>query len=82
MNHENTVIPDLPVERVRGFVIWNRALQGAYRKGWSVFHTGVERSACPYVDRRKASGRLTWSRAFRTAWRDGWDFARGLTASA
>ena len=55
-----------------GFNLWNKALQGAFRKGYSAFNDGVMESECPYDDKRKDCGRLTWSRSFITAWRDGW----------
>lgn len=56
----------------RGFESWNRALQGAYRKGWAAFLEGKPQNECPYNDKRKDCGRLTWSRSFITAWQDGW----------
>lgn len=59
-----------------GFDLWNRALRGAYRKGWDASAAGRPITACPYKDRRKFSGRLTWSRAFIRAWEDGWDAFR------
>lgn len=59
-----------------GFDKWNRALQGAYRKGYLAYTLGINLSDCPYADKRKDSGRLTWSRAFRTAWGDGWSDAK------
>lgn len=59
-----------------GFETWNRALRGAYRKGWEAGAAGMGLEACPYDDKRKKSGRLTWSRSFIAAWRDGWDAAR------
>lgn len=59
-----------------GFERWNRALQGAFRKGYLAFGAGEPMARCPYADRRKWDGRLTWSRAFITAWQDGWSFAK------
>jgi len=56
----------------RGFERWNRAMQGAYRKGYEAARDGRSIEACPYKDKRKGCGRLTWSRAFTAAWRDGW----------
>ena len=58
-----------------GFDRWNRALQGAYRKGHAAGAAGEDISACPYSDKRKLCGRLTWSRAFNRAWEDGWNAA-------
>ena len=55
-----------------GFHTWNRALRGAYAKGWRAAQAGELATACPYQDRRKQSGGLTWSRAFERAWLDGW----------
>jgi ribosome modulation factor len=55
---------------------WNRAMQGAYKKGVLAFREGVPLSGCPYQDKRKPSGRLSWSRAFESAWRDGWRDAK------
>lgn len=59
-----------------GFEKWNRALQGAYRKGYEAGAAGLGLDACPYEDKRKWNGRLTWSRSFQAAWRDGWDAGR------
>lgn len=59
----------------RGFESWNRAQQGAFRKGYAAFMAGAPLAACPYADKRKSDGRLTWARAFRTVWRDGWQHA-------
>lgn len=56
----------------RGFEQWNRALQGAYRRGFAAARAGEPERACPYDDKRKANGSLTWSRSFITAWCDGW----------
>lgn len=60
----------------RGFESWNRALQGAYRKGWDAFCAGKDEGDCPYTDKRKDCGRLTWSRSFIAAWQDGFADAR------
>lgn len=51
---------------------WNRAHQGAYRKGVSAYLAGTPLTDCPYIDHRKPSGSLSWSRAFINSWRDGW----------
>ena len=55
-----------------GFERWNRALQGAYRKGWAAAEAGQTEDDCPYEDKRKPSGKLSWSRSFIRAWHDGW----------
>lgn len=60
------------MKKPRGFDNWNRAMQGAYRKGYAVGLEGWSPCVSPYKDKRKADGRLTWSRAFDSAWRDGW----------
>lgn len=52
-----------------GFETWNRALRGAYRRGWNDAMGGKYK--CPYEDKRKDCGRLTWSRSFICAWGDG-----------
>jgi ribosome modulation factor len=59
-----------------GFHRWNRAHQGAYRKGVAAYHDGKKLATCPYTYHRKVTGGLTWSRAFENAWRDGWRDAR------
>lgn len=73
MKRPRFVPPDssagLPVPA--GFERWNKALQGAFRRGMRAHLAGLPFSACPYYDRRKADGRLTWSRAFVAAWEDG-----------
>ncbi len=51
---------------------WNRAHQGAYRKGVLAYRQGVALGDCPYGDIRKPSGGLSWARSFQSAWRDGW----------
>lgn len=51
---------------------WNRAMQGAYRKGVKAYRDGEQEEDCPYSDIRKPSGLLSWSRAFQNAWREGW----------
>jgi len=51
---------------------WNRAWQGAFKKGVKAHQGGLPLSACPYKDKRKPDGRLSWSRAFIAVWRDGW----------
>lgn len=54
----------------------NRALNGAYLKGRKAglaFKRSGSKTACPYIDHRKADGRLTFSRAFRRAWFHGFD---------
>lgn len=55
-----------------GFSTWNRALRGAYRRGFQAGHSGCSSHTCPYSDKRTTGGRLTWSRGFQTAWCDGW----------
>lgn len=62
-----------------GFDRWNRAMQGAFRKGMVAHQGGTARDANPYDDKRKSDGRLTWSRAFECAWRDGWDWSKQET---
>jgi hypothetical protein len=59
----------------QGFEKWNRALHGAYRKGWLAGSEGFS-NLSPYDDKRKYDGRLTWSRAFVRAWSDGWEAGR------
>lgn len=54
------------------FETWNKALQGAYRKGYEAGKKGTPEDECPYQDKRKYNGKITWSRAFRSAWFDGW----------
>jgi len=60
----------------RGFDQWNRALQGAYRKGWNAWVEQGSAAECPYEDKRKPSGKLSWSRAFMNAWSDGYYAAK------
>jgi ribosome modulation factor len=55
---------------------WNRAHQGAFKKGYAAFASGVAADQCPYDDKRKDNNRLTWSRSFSAAWRDGWLWAK------
>lgn len=57
-----------------GFETWNRALQGAYRKGWNAQRQG-DPPVAPYKDRRNYRGMITWSRSFITAWHDGYEAA-------
>jgi hypothetical protein len=64
-----------------GFNRWNRAHQGAYRKGVRAFQAGEPLAACPYDDKRKWRGTLTWSRSFIAAWCDGWRDARKYSAT-
>jgi len=54
-----------------GFERWNKALQGAYRKGHKAAIDGLTIDDCPYKDIRKPSGKLSWSRSFIRAWQDG-----------
>jgi hypothetical protein len=63
-----------------GFENWNRALRGAYRKGYESFGAGIEFQSCPYEDKRKPSGKLSWSRSFIRAWEDGWEEAKKQAA--
>ena len=56
-----------------GFEKWNRALQGAFRKGYDAALAGKSVTACPYDDKRTSRGALTWSRSFIKAWDDGWE---------
>lgn len=58
------------------FQQWNRAMRGAYLKGYRAFEAGDPEASCPYEDKRKESGRLTWSRAFQSAWSDGYRDAK------
>lgn len=55
----------------RGFENWNRALRGAYTKGWTHAQAGGSALDCPYHDKRKRGGQVTWSRAYLKAWQDG-----------
>jgi ribosome modulation factor len=55
-----------------GFKNWNRALRGAYIKGYQAAIRGDDSGSCPYADKRKYSGGLTWSRSFISAWDDGY----------
>lgn len=51
----------------------NRAMIGAYRKGYKAAFAG-EACACPYIDKRSKHGcHVTFSRAFLRAWYDGFD---------
>lgn len=55
-----------------GYERWNRALRGAYRKGFfarAEFKPRID----PYHDHRNLNGGLTWSRSFTRAWLDGYD---------
>lgn len=61
--------PDVPLPE--GAERWNRALLGAYRRGYRARLAG-DIALAPYVDRRTPSGRLSWSRAFIRAWEDGY----------
>ena len=63
------------IEKPDGFEKWNRAMQGAFRKGYTANKEGKSPQDCPYKDKRNDSGRLTWSRAFIAAWDDGWMWA-------
>lgn len=61
---------------------WNRSHQGAYRKGYEAgmtFRRSGSKTACPYLDHRKADGRLTFARAYRKCWWLGFDTACGKT---
>lgn len=58
------------------FQQWNRAMRGAYLKGYKAFEAGEPEASCPYEDKRKESGRLTWSRAFQATWFDGYRDAK------
>jgi len=66
-----------------GFEIWNRAHQGAYRKGYAVGESGTPKkiASCPYGDKRKPSGRLSWSRSFIKAWWDGFEAGARVVAA-
>ena len=59
------------------FESWNRAMRGAFRKGYEAQQSGSGKDTCPYADKRKPSGKLSWSRAFITSWHDGWEWAAG-----
>lgn len=55
----------------------NRALFGAYKKGYESGKAWKPRSACPYVDRRDIyRNSVTFSRAFIHAWVEGWEDGR------
>lgn len=54
---------------------WNRAIRGAFRKGWEAGVAGWPASACPYTDERTRRNAITWSRSFIRAWHDGHDAA-------
>ena len=56
----------------------NRALQGAFVKGYDARFDGTRSSANPYPDRRTDRGAVTWSRAFRRAWLAGWQAAHDI----
>lgn len=58
-----------------GYEQWNPAWRGAFKKGVLAHQAGIDRSQCPYEDKRKWDGRLSWSRAFIATWRDGWDWS-------
>jgi ribosome modulation factor len=58
-----------------GFEKLNRALQGAYRKGYEARILGKKRHSCPYASGVLKNGRRTWSKSFRRMWREGWDMA-------
>lgn len=58
------------------FSSWNRAMRGAYARGYRDSMAGVPIHQCPYQDTRKWDNRITWSRAFARAWEDGWQAAR------
>lgn len=66
----------IQVDMPQGFYRWNRALRGAFCKGFVAWRTGTPKTACPYVDKRNVHGRLTFSRSFEYAWRDGYAWAR------
>lgn len=55
------------------FNTWNKALRGAYSKGYRAAMEHLPKTACPYEDKRKPSGKLSWSRSFINAWDDGWE---------
>lgn len=61
---------------------WNRALVGAFNKGWNAGYDGQPATSCPYEDKRKWCGRLTWSRSFIAAWDDGWELGRKARKTA
>lgn len=61
----DAAVPDPP-----GSERWNRALLGAYRRGYRARLDG-DIPLAPYVDKRKRGGRVSWSRAFIRAWEDG-----------
>lgn len=60
---------------------WNRALRGAFMKGYRAFIEGEAITESPYEDKRKESGGLTWSRSFHSAWVEGWRWAHKETRS-
>jgi hypothetical protein len=65
-----------------GFEAWNRALRGAYVKGWRAHMAGDSPGAYPYRDSRTSRGAITWSRSFIRAWLDGWDAAERLVKAS
>lgn len=53
----------------------NKALIGAFRKGWKAQQEGKTNHS-PYEDKRTPHhNHVTFSRAFQTAWRNGWRVA-------
>lgn len=72
MTAPRLTITDIPsAHRPLAWDFWNRALQGAWLKGWKAGADGRPPEA-PYTDKRKPDGRLTWSRSFSIAWHDGY----------
>lgn len=62
---------EIPIPDPPGSERWNRAMLGAYRRGYRARLAG-DIGLAPYVDKRKRSGRVSWSRAFIRAWDQGY----------
>lgn len=62
---------EIPIPDPPGSERWNRAMLGAYRRGYRACLAGYIGLA-PYVDKRKRSGRVSWSRAFIRTWEQGY----------
>ena len=58
----------------QNFNSWNKALQGAFKRGFKAAQDHINPKECPYKDKRNSPGKLTWSRAFISAWHDGYDW--------
>jgi hypothetical protein len=64
------------VKTIKPYEMSNKALRGAWRRGWLAYQYGDPFGMCPYSDKRGTKNKhVTWSRAFIRAWQLGWSAA-------